>query len=300
VFGPDAVARRDRRLHHLSLHSSYRRLLVSAAFQAAREVVGELVAAEVIDPRSIPFILLHAAAFSSNVTTLPPAPRPPGVPRAEMADIYRSADGTEWQVSVEEDAVKPTMEGHVVLAATALHERRYFRDEWIVEQYFGPDTGRAENGLATQLNRLPWVVVADGIDPAYDGLAPGAVVRPKPDVSGSVDFYTVTLCPRVAAKLGWRSDPRNVFTYLDDNDQVVARTLYWRDGGVPGRASDTTVFRHGYILVVREDRADDIRPYLATAQVSRAWRVTQKNGGHNREVTCGSRVEAAPGVTQPR
>lgn len=86
-----------------------------------------------------------------------------------------------------------------------------------------------------------------------------------------------------------------MFTYLDTNDQVVARTLYWRDGVVSSRPADRAVFRYGYALVVSEDRADDIRPYLATIQVSRAWRLTVNNEGETRLVNCGSRVEAGPG-----
>ncbi|MGF7207930.1 energy-coupling factor transporter ATP-binding protein EcfA2 [Skermanella aerolata] len=294
VFGPDAINRQQRRLGCLNLHSTYRKLLVSAAFQAMREVIGELMAAEAIDPDGVPFILLEAAAFSNNVSTLPPAPRPVGVPRAEMANIYQSPDGTEWQMNVDQDAVKPTMEGHVVLAATAIHERRHFRDEWIVEQYFGPDTGSTENDLFGQLSCLPSFV--DGIGPIYEKLASGAVVHPRPTISGSINPHMVMLCPRVAAELGWRLDPRHMFNYLDENSRLVAQTLYWRDGGELSREADTAVVRHGYIVIVKEERADDIVPYLARSQLSRAWRVTQKNGGQDRVVSCSSRVESITGL----
>jgi hypothetical protein len=300
AFGPDAVARQLQRLGRLSLHCTYRKLIVSAAFQAMRELIGELVAADAINPRLVPFILHHAAAYSSNISTLPPEPRPHGVPVAQMVDIYRHSDSTEWRANVEQDVVQPTMTGHVVLAATARHHLRHFRDEWTVEQYFGADTGEAGDDLSRQLRRLPQIIVADGIYPDYDDLAPAALVRPDFDISGSVDPYTVTLCPRVAARLGWRPDPRHVFTYLDTTERVVVRTLYWRDGGVRCQSADAAVFRYGHVLIVREDRADDLRPYLATAQASRAWRVTQTSEKDTRLVTSGSRVEGPPGSAQPR
>ena len=149
--------------------------------------------------------------------------------------------------------------------------------------------------MLRELQRLPRIVVVDGIAPLYDGVAPAAVVRPDPDVSGLVDPYMVTLCPRVATRLGWRPDPRHVFTYLDTNDQVVAWTIYWRDGGISSHPTDTAVFRYGYALVLRKDRTDDVRPYLAAFQVSRAWRLTVNDEGENRLITCGSRVETGLG-----
>lgn len=293
AFGPEAFALQQSRLRRLSLHSSYRKLSNSAAFQAMRELVGELFAADAIDPRAIPVILLRAAAFSRCISTLPPAPRPQGVPAPGIVDIHASSANTEWVAQADEDAVKPTVAGNVVLAATAIHVRRNFRDEWIVEQYFGPDTCRAEEDLFRQLRRLPRVVVADGAVPMYEGFAPGAVVHPEPVMVGSVDLHMVMLCPRVAAALGWRPDPRHAFTYFDKSDQVVARTIYWRDGGERSRESDADVFRYGFVLVAREDEAERIRPYLSKAQVSRAWRRTQRNGSEGRSAACGSRFETA-------
>lgn len=274
AFGPEAAAKQQRRLGRLNLHCIHRKLLVSAAFQAMRELIGELVAARAIDPDMVPLILHHAATFSTCVRTQPPAPRPAGVPAAEIPDIYvySSADIAKWAALAEQDPVTPTVPGHVVLAATALHRRPHFQREWSIQEYFGPDTPGAADDLLSQLRCLPQIVVVDGIAPLYPGFAPAGVVRPVPDISGSVDPHMVTLCPRVAARLGWRPDPRHVFTYLDADDKVMAQTIYWRDGVVAPQPADSAVFRYGYVLVVTEDRASDISPYLATDQVSRAWR----------------------------
>jgi hypothetical protein len=103
----------------------------------------------------------------------------------------------------------------------------------------------------------------------------------------------ITLCPRVAAALMWHPDSRHVFNYLDESGRVTATTLYWRDGGVQNKAYDTGVARHGYILMTPEDCADQLRPYLATIQVSRAWHAVENHRERRYEVTCGSHVEIA-------
>jgi energy-coupling factor transporter ATP-binding protein EcfA2 len=284
VFGPEATNREIARLRCLRLHSSYRKLPVRAAFQAARELLGELDAAEAIDPRALPVILNELAAFPDRIATLPPCPRPLGVSSAEIDEPDHSTDSRVWRDRVEQDVVVPKLDGHLVLAATASHRRHQFQKEWTVEQYYGPNASKGQEGLSIQLLRLPKVLVLDELYTLYDGPAPGAVVHPLANISGSVPSNMVALCPAVASEMGWHSDPLHLFTYLDSQDQVVAQTLYWRDGGVHSREADTGVFSVGYVLVVREDRAEEIAPYLASETVSRAWRATAENGTHGREV----------------
>ena len=92
AFGPEAIQRQLSRLDRLRLRATYRKLGITAAFLAMRQVVGELVAAEAIDPRAVPLILRHAGAFAPAIRTMPPLPRPKGVPRAIIPDFYRSED----------------------------------------------------------------------------------------------------------------------------------------------------------------------------------------------------------------
>lgn len=284
VFGPEASNLELARLRRLRLHSSYRKLPVRAAFQAARELLGELDAAEAIDPSALPFILHELAAFPSGIATLPPLPRPAGVPKAKIDEPYHSTDSRAWRDRVEQDVVVPKVAGHLVLAATAVHRRHYFQKHWTVEQYYGPNAGKSQEGLSSQLLRLPPALVLDELYPLYDCPAPGAVIHPLADISGSIPSNMVALCPGVASEVGWHPDPFHLFTYLDSQDQVVAQTLYWRDGGVHSREPDTGIFGVGYMLVVSEDHAEKIAPYLASGIVSRAWRATTEGPTRTRDV----------------
>lgn len=148
AFGPEAVERQLSRLNRLGLKLSFHKLGVSAAFAAMRQVVGELVAAGSIDPRAVPSVLRRAGAFAPAISTMPASPRPRGVPRVAIPDLYRSEDSAAWRGNVQEDAVAPTVEGYVVLASTAVNKRRHFEKEWTVEQYSGPDHGVTDQGLS--------------------------------------------------------------------------------------------------------------------------------------------------------
>jgi hypothetical protein len=255
-----------------------------------REVIGELVAAEAIDPDRLSFILRQAAAFDPRINTAPPLPRPVGVPRIAMSDLFGSNRTDLWPAAAKEDAVVPTVAGYIVLASTAVHERHHFRNGWFVEQYSGPDFGLADSGLWSQLQRLPRVVIAGGVGPLYDGLGEGAVVHPQPDIAGSVSPYTVMLCPRVAAGFGWRADPGDLFTYRDSAGRIVAHTLFWRDGGVLSGDTDSTVLGRGCVLLLAEDCMDSLIPLLSSAQIAIAWRATDETGRDDkRMVVSGSR-----------
>src|SRR5262249_13355062 len=150
-------------------------------------------------------------------------------------------------------------------ASTAVHMRRHFRDKKTIEQYSGPDGSSPADDLWGQLSSLPRVIIADRIACLYDGFAQGAVVHPKPDMGASVGPHLVMLCPRVAAKLGWGPDPKHVFRLLDRHGRVVAQTLCWRDGGVFAHESDRGGRSQGCILLVREDAAKELEPFLAIA-----------------------------------
>jgi hypothetical protein len=294
AFGRDRAEEKKKHLSRLRLFLTYRKLEVAAAFQAGREVIGELMAAGALDQGDLPWLVAHLAGFPSGIGTLPAEPRPVGVPAPEFNDHLAPGTNADWRQAVDHDLIAPTVAGHLVLAASALHERGRFREVWQVEQYYGPGTEVAEEDLSARLRRLPRVLLMDRSYPRYRAVAPGAVVHVEADLLGTIEPFTLALCPRVAEKLDWHPDPRNALTYLDPSGQVAARTVWWRDGGVCTVGTDTTIFRRGCLLMVPEDRADDLRPYLGGEWVSKAWRMTQAADGDDKVASRASRETDHP------
>jgi hypothetical protein len=277
AFGPPAVKRQQGRLRRLEIHTSYHKLLNTAAFRSMREAVGELELADAIDPRAIQPILRSSGGFSSGVPTRPPTPRAIGVSAPTIPDVFQSREIDDWLRRSDDDAIKPFLKGHIVLAATARHTRRRFRNALFVEQYFGPISQKEEN-LLSQLYALPQVVIDDQTVPLYQKCAPGAVAYAQPTIADSVTLDQIIFCPIAAAELGWSSDSGDLFAYRDRSGEVVAQTIFWRDGGIPSREWDDSVHRHGYLLVVQEKQADCIHRYFCAETGSTAWRSARTDG----------------------
>lgn len=276
AFGPDAARRQLARLERLELRTSYRKLMNAASFQAVREVVGELDAAHTIEPEAVPFILTRAAALPLSVTARSPEPRPVGVPSPALPGWIPSEKRRQWVDAAEEDCIAPTIAGHVVLAATAVHNLRYFQEEFTVEQYFGPELRGASAGLFEEVMKFPRVFVTDQVTALNVDPGPGLVVHPEPCHAGVLDLDTLMFCPVATLAFGWNMDPEDTFVVRNEAGEIVVRTMFWRDGGVVSHRVDHTAHRHGCVVLLRHDQLAVIRRYLADTYVARAWRRVQQ------------------------
>lgn len=273
LFGRDADLRQQHRLRSLSLECKFRRLLTDAAWRATREVIGELVAADAIDPEGVPYALCHAAAFPLLICTVPFEPRSKGVPQVDLSERYRPEARAGWLASSQVDAKVPVMPGHVVVASVSRRKCRYAGESWIAEQYYGPSRSGIDNwtSMSKALASFPCVLIPDDFVPLYDGPVLGAVVMFQPDYLGTIEPCTLSLCPRVASSLGWQHDRDNVLSIRDGSGEIVARTVRWRDGGVRSSFTDDAMFGQGTMLVVAEDKMDQMRAFLSPKTVTRAW-----------------------------
>jgi hypothetical protein len=61
-------------------------------------------------------------------------------------------------------------------------------------------------------------------------------VRSMPDVPR----FQLTICPNWMRELGWRLHADNWLVYFDRSGQVVARGVWWRDGGPVDVEDDAT------------------------------------------------------------
>lgn len=294
AFGPDAVKAQMSRLRRLSLHTPYKKLLNSAAFQAMRGVLGELVGADSINLMVVPLIAIRSGAFSPIVPTSPPVKRPIGIQSVSLPEVFAARDDRNWVNAVDHDLMRPEVEGFSVLAATSIHERSFRTESWLVEQYFGPGFDVESSTLFEHIQHIPKLVVTDRVELAYRAASSGAVAHPEPIMAGSIDMNELMMCPIVAAKLGWKSDPNDALTYENGKGEPVACTLYWRDGGIASRETDSSIYREGYAVLVREDCFSQLSPYLAKDYEVRAWRRFQKSEDGDSMIRSARRAEPPP------
>lgn len=279
AFGPPALERLEQRFSRLGLRSGYTKLMPAASFVGMRKVVGELVAAGRIDLDTVPFILHQTGAYPRQLTTRSPQARPAGVSPATMINIFSAGSSNEdWLRQVQVELLEPHYPGFVVLAAVATFEKHHFRDRWEVQRYFGPTTLATSGSLWHQLSKLPKVVLMDGAMPLYDNVAPCGVARVEIGPAKTAPDPSLIFCPRLGEMYDLQTDLRDPFLYRDRNGDIVAKTVFWRDGGLLSHESDRGVLGEGCLVVVHEDFRNVVSPYLSRRRKTLAWRETFVDG----------------------
>jgi hypothetical protein len=277
-FGPEAVKTQFARMRRLSLRATYTKLMSQTALLAFREAVGELYAAEAIDPDAIPFLEAYSGAYSPVIPTRFPVPRPQTFHAVRMPEIFGRQEGV-WIDDVAEDLVPPTLADGIVLAAVLIHERGFREEKWVAEQYYGPKLKRQEDELFIQLQRIPGLLVTDRSNYSFSKPCPGFVAHILPTVAG-FEVCPLSLCPLGAAALSWLQVPEDVSTYTDALGEKSAWVLYWRDGGIAARETDSGIHRHGFALVVERKYGNQLRQHLPAQYEMLAWR-HQKEAGED-------------------
>lgn len=284
AFGPPALARQTTLFKSLDLHITHHKLGVRAAFLAMRQLLGELAAARAIDPSVLPMILRDSGAYDPCFPARPPLPRPVGVSRPKSSTHRDRSKEANWLALVEHDLSAPTIEAYLVLAAAACFLGADFDKRFILEQFYGPNWGEPEPGIDEELERLPQLELADELIPLYRDEADGAVVLLLPDIARSLATHAMTICPRVAHALGWHRDPENPLVLLNATNELMAKTMFWRDGGITSEPHSGLVGQ-GSLLFASPAGAAGLHPYLSRSNVTRAWRsIIDRQGSSHR--TC--------------
>jgi hypothetical protein len=193
-----------------------------------------------------------------------------------MPEIFGRQEGV-WIDDVAEDLVPPTLADGIVLAAVLIHERGFREERWVAEQYYGPKLKRQEDELFVQLQRIPGLQVTDRSNYSFSKPCPGFVAHILPTVAG-FEVCPLSLCPLGAAALSWLQVPDDVFTYTDALGAKSAWVLYWRDGGIAARETDSNIHRHGFALVAERKYGNQLQQLLPTQYEMLAWRRQQKAG----------------------
>jgi len=275
-FGPEAVKSQLARMRRLSLHATYTKLMSQTALQAFREAVGELYAADAINPDTIPFLGAHSGAYSPVIPTRFPVPRPQTFHAVRMPEIFGRQEGV-WIDDVAEDLVAPTLADGIVLAAVLIHERGFREEKWVAEQYYGPKLKQQKDELFAQLRQIPPLLVTDRLNYSFSRPCPGFVAHILPTIPG-FEVCPISLCPLGAAALGWLRIPGDAFTFTDALGERSAWVLYWRDGGIAARETDSSIHRHGFALVIEKKYGNQLRQLLPTEYEMLTWRRQQKEG----------------------
>lgn len=248
AFGKAATKRLEAELRRLDMKMTYARPHIAIAARALRYVAGELRQAGAIPEAATP-MLLHMMGY--------PAPRPPLIlPLSRPTFIHRPVlDDTNWR-DLEEywlngtalDTLPLETGTDTVVVEVCEFHIRDSRRTFQLRRVRAPgielgDDDRDFDGFDL-LPRAIWLgqVQAKSCTPAST-IARELLVSWMPEPPRS----RLAICPYWLQKLGWHPHLSNELVFLDRDDTLVARIVWWRDGG-PVDIDDDVIWGQGTYL----------------------------------------------------
>ncbi|MBF0629192.1 MAG: ATP-binding protein [Magnetococcales bacterium] len=230
----------------------FRRPQVTVTARALRHVAGELRRAGMITNDEISW-LLHLMNYPApTLTSIAPTPRPQFIPRPAAESAWTGSDaGEKWIHGVDDDTVLLTTSNEKVIAEISTFEIHEFRRaRFKMERIRAPflQVGN-QIGITGWLDLLPKALWVNGFRAVTDELAPTFVRSLSISLWLEVPGYQFIICPNWLHRLGWRMHPNNWQIYLDHSGQIVARMVWWRDGG-PVDVEEEVIWGEGVYLSV--------------------------------------------------
>jgi hypothetical protein len=139
-------------------------------------------------------------------------------------------------------------------------------------------SGFQARGLDEAVGTLPTAVVLDRVHPLYDDASSAGIAVLDGGVASSVPESALVFCPHLAAKLGLKCDPTNPWTYYDENGDIVAQSLWWRDGGLRRIDTDRSISGAGFVVRVTAELWSKIASLIQPKRIMEVWRRATSDG----------------------
>lgn len=272
---PEAEQKAGAKAEQLDARGPQVRLSGRGAFLAQRRLLSELHDSGRLDAKDAEAIARRSGVDGRIDLDRKIEPRPPATVRPAFTDSYHDDHDAVWLAEIETDLSLPRIDGWVVLAGWARHQRQSRGLEQRAEQIFGIQ--EPGDDFTDTMRALASISLADIIS------AP-----PAPDaepmlrrLTGPRFWYrdwSIGLCPDLAVHLGWRSDPRDPVRYLDSAGRLQVRTLDWRDSATVGRHYGEAVLRDGQLVIATSLAAEALDELLVRPLEVHAWRKIVRQG----------------------
>jgi len=267
VFGQSATERLETELSRLDMRITYSRPHIVVAARAVRHVAGEMLRAGLIGEQDHPW-LLHMMGYPAvRLPALSPSERPRFVERPSVDQTSWTERDQRWLAGVDDDVRPLITERNTVLAEITRFRCRDLRSGFMLERMRAPffDVCQGED-LSSWIQELPGAVWAENIVALSNEPASTIVRRFSESWMPEIPSDMLVICPHWLRLLGWRRHPEKWFIYLDVAGQIVARTVWWRDGG-PLDVGRDMVWGEGILVIVTHEGRDQIESETAPLNV---------------------------------
>lgn len=281
-FGRVATELLESDLRCLDMKLPYARPHIDVAGRALRCVAGELRRGGAIPDMMTPR-LLHMLGY--------PAPRPPLILPVSRPKFIRrpELDDTNWRTTEEDwlegaagDTLRLDPGNEMIVVEVCEFHIRKSRRTFHMQRVRAPglevdDGGREFDGFEL-LPRSIWLgqVHATSRAPATT-IARGLVVSWMPEIPR----FRLIICPHWLKRLDWHTHPSNELVFLDKDESLVARIVWWRDGG-PVDIDDDAIWGQGFYLGLMPAGRQQIEAQIGPLDVRVLVRRSYRSDSHDK------------------
>ncbi|AOE85923.1 AAA family ATPase [Pseudomonas sp. TCU-HL1] len=256
TFGANATQQLLSELRTLEMKMTYVRPHMVGAARAMRYVAGELRAGGVIPDQAIPHLLYLMNYPTPPALQISPIARPPFILRPPLDTTHWQSEADDWRKNVEEDiAPLNVAEGTILVEICEFYFRKAQTtfDMKRVRAPGLPSFDRAYPEL-DEYELLPRAVWAGSPVPLSSEPSETMVRMLSTSWNQDLPRVRLVICPHWLAALAWLPSPSNHMEYVDQDNNVVARIVWWRDGG-PVDGDEECIWGEGtYIILTPEGR----------------------------------------------
>ncbi len=267
VFGQSATDKLETELSRLDMRIKFYRPHMVVAARAVRHVAGEMLRAGLIGEQDHPWLLHMMGHPAARLPALSPSERPRFVKRPSVDRTIWTGEDERWLAEVDDDT-RPLDTGRgTVLAEITRFRCRDLRKKFTLERIRVPffDVGRGED-LCSWIQELPSAVWTESIVALSREPSSTIVRRFSESRMPEIPSDMLVICPHWLRLLGWRQHSEKWFIYLDVAGQIVARIVWWRDGG-PVDVGRDLIWGEGILVMVTPEGRDQIESETAPLNV---------------------------------
>ncbi|BDU76851.1 P-loop NTPase family protein [Mesoterricola sediminis] len=285
VFGQAATDKLKAELACLDMRLTYSRPHTIVAARAIRYVAGEMRRAGLINERDEPW-LLHMMDYPAvRLPNLRPTARPPYIQRPSVDRASWTEEEQRWMNDVHADVQPLLSGGDTVIAEIVRFNRRYIRKEFTMERMRAPFLDIGSGGdLFSWVHKLPEATWIEGWLLIPDGPATTIVRRFSESFMPGIPSDMLVICPLWLDILAWQQHPENWMSYIDRTGRIVAKVLWWRDGG-PVDIGQDNMWGEGFLVIVTPEGRAQIDTVISPLTVKVHARRTHSSEGNPSAIT---------------
>jgi hypothetical protein len=282
AFGIGANKRLEAKLRQLDLKMPHARAHMAAAARAFRYVAGELRRAGMIPEEAKPILLYMMGYPAPRPKLIIPATRPTFICRPVLDDANWKTQEEDWLNGDESDLLPLMLTNDTVVAEVSEFHFRKLRRNFHFRRVRAPGLELGENDQDFQgFELLPGATWIGRISPNSQSPASSLVRGLMVSWIPEVPRYRLTICPHWLLRLGWHPHPSNELLFMDKSNALVARIIWWRDGG-PVDVDDDVIWGEGaYISLTMagQQQVEDLMgPLNVRVHVRRSYESESNQG----------------------